>query len=616
MINLFRRSGFIPGLASILLLTGNVFAQETIVVNTNGSFEEAELSNEADTLDIDGWTIETFNDAQASYAIVDDTVKDGSRAMRIDVTTLGTNAWDIQVINEVFPVEDRISYTFSMWAKASGTGTISLSTGNPDFVEFARIGEAEVTEEWQEYTFAFSVEREDTEGRAPIHFSYDGNEGLSFWIDSLRISYEKTIEPPTSAFAYGKAKWLGNVYSSDQAPLFANYWNQVTPENDGKWGSVEGSRDNMNWTNLDAAYNLAKNNGLPFRFHVLVWGNQQPVWMKGLNEEEQLEEIQEWFEAVAERYQDIDYLEVVNEPLHDPPTSTGSNENDQGSGGYYEALGGAGETGYDWIITAFEMARDIFPVSTKLIINDYGIISNATAVRQYKNIINLLKERGLIDGIGVQAHAFNNGSSIASGTTPGTIRSNLNSLAELNLPIQATEMDIDAVNNQGMDNEAYQLEQYKRIFPVFWEHPAVIGVTLWGWKPGLWRSQQEAWIFDQRPRDAMDWLEDYVDTANVVVDVSIEDEITDVPAGFELDQNYPNPFNPTTQISFSLPVNSMISLKVYDITGREITTLVDRQMTAGDHQVTFNASSLASGVYIYRLQAGDNVQTKRMLLIK
>jgi endo-1,4-beta-xylanase len=75
----------------------------------------------------------------------------------------------------------------------------------------------------------------------------------------------------------------------------------------GKWGSVEGTRDNMNWGPLDAAYNLAKDNGWPFRFHVLVWGSQQPTWITSLSAEEQLEEIEEWFTLVAERYPDIDY---------------------------------------------------------------------------------------------------------------------------------------------------------------------------------------------------------------------------------------------------------------------------------------------------------------------
>src|SRR5690349_12739904 len=77
--------------------------------------------------------------------------------------------------------------------------------------------------------------------------------------------------------ASGQSKFLGSVYSTSQIVNFTTYFNQVTPENAGKWGSVEGTRNVMNWTELDAAYALAKSNGFPFRFHVLVWGNQQPT---------------------------------------------------------------------------------------------------------------------------------------------------------------------------------------------------------------------------------------------------------------------------------------------------------------------------------------------------
>ncbi|MEX0686542.1 MAG: T9SS type A sorting domain-containing protein [Balneolales bacterium] len=89
-----------------------------------------------------------------------------------------------------------------------------------------------------------------------------------------------------------------------------------------------------------------------------------------------------------------------------------------------------------------------------------------------------------------------------------------------------------------------------------------------------------------------------------------------VPKSFELLENYPNPFNPTTQISYSLPEAGFVSLEVYDITGRLITTLVNETQTPGQYHVEFKADDLASGVYIYRLKANDFVQTKQMTLIK
>lgn len=90
----------------------------------------------------------------------------------------------------------------------------------------------------------------------------------------------------------------------------------------------------------------------------------------------------------------------------------------------------------------------------------------------------------------------------------------------------------------------------------------------------------------------------------------------DVPTEFNLNQNYPNPFNPTTTISYSLPTNGFVTLKVYDILGKEVATLINEEKQAGSYTTNFDASGLASGTYIYRLTAGSSIQIKKMTLIK
>ncbi|HRF67578.1 MAG TPA: T9SS type A sorting domain-containing protein, partial [Ignavibacteria bacterium] len=91
---------------------------------------------------------------------------------------------------------------------------------------------------------------------------------------------------------------------------------------------------------------------------------------------------------------------------------------------------------------------------------------------------------------------------------------------------------------------------------------------------------------------------------------------TSTPDKFELSQNYPNPFNPSTVINFSLPSSSLVTLKVYDITGREVKTLVNELRGAGRYDVTFDASNFATGVYFYTLETENFTQTKKMLLVK
>ena len=89
-----------------------------------------------------------------------------------------------------------------------------------------------------------------------------------------------------------------------------------------------------------------------------------------------------------------------------------------------------------------------------------------------------------------------------------------------------------------------------------------------------------------------------------------------LPEGFRLSQNYPNPFNPTTSIRFQLPEGGRVVLRVFDVVGNEISTLLDEERPAGSHTVMFDGSRLASGVYFYRLQSGSAVETRRMHLIR
>jgi len=98
--------------------------------------------------------------------------------------------------------------------------------------------------------------------------------------------------------------------------------------------------------------------------------------------------------------------------------------------------------------------------------------------------------------------------------------------------------------------------------------------------------------------------------------VDVEKVTDEIPQSFTLYQNYPNPFNPTTTIKFALPVNSRVKINVYNSLGQLVETLVDKEMESGYHEINFDASSLASGVYLYQLQANDYVSVKKMVIIK
>nr|BAF57475.1 putative glycosyl hydrolase family10 [uncultured symbiotic protist of Cryptocercus punctulatus] len=286
--------------------------------------------------------------------------------------------------------------------------------------------------------------------------------------------------------AQGKSKFLGNVIGGNVPSNFVNYWNQVTPENGCKWGSVQASQSSWNWAECDVAYNWAKSRNLTFKFHCLVWGSQEPGWIGSLSNDAKKTAVTTWINAVAARYNSIDLIDVVNEVLHAPAS-------------YREAIGGSGSTGWDWIVWAFTQTRSAFP-SSKLLINEYGIINDSNEARQLIEIVNILKSRNLVDGIGIQCHQFN-----VNSLSAASAKSVLDQLGATGRPIYSSEFDANG------NNEASQATIYQRIFPAIWEHSSVKGVTLWGYITGTtWKDGTGIVEQNGNERQAMTWLKQYV----------------------------------------------------------------------------------------------------------
>jgi len=106
----------------------------------------------------------------------------------------------------------------------------------------------------------------------------------------------------------------------------------------------------------------------------------------------------------------------------------------------------------------------------------------------------------------------------------------------------------------------------------------------------------------------------YLATHTVITDV--DETSSSVPVEFRLEQNYPNPFNPTTTILFALPRRAEVKLKIYDLLGREVATLLDKELQPGEYKVNFEARGLQSGIYFYRIEASGFVQTRKLTLLK
>jgi len=290
--------------------------------------------------------------------------------------------------------------------------------------------------------------------------------------------------PAAAELADGQGKFLGNIVSDRVPANYSKYWNQITPENAGKWYNVELAQNRMSWARLDTFYNYAKKNGLQFKQHAFVWGAQEPKWLKSLSSMEQRKEIEEFIAAYCERYPDTDYIDVVNEPLHSPPS-------------YKDAIGGDGATGWDWVVWAFATTRAHCP-NAKLLINEYGVINDPAVIARYKAIVGLLKHKKLIDGIGIQAHAFS-----VDDLPPEHLQFNLDDLSKIGVPIYIAELGFTGDNKQ-------QKQRYSEKFPILWNHPNVHGITLWGYLDGqTWINATHLVGKDGRERPAMQWLGDF-----------------------------------------------------------------------------------------------------------
>jgi endo-1,4-beta-xylanase len=283
-------------------------------------------------------------------------------------------------------------------------------------------------------------------------------------------------------------KFVGNISTSGAIRSdFATYWNQFTPENEGKWGSVEPSQGTFNWGPLDAEYQYTQSHNIVFKEHNFVWGSQQPGWVAGLSSAAATGAVQTWMKNFCARYPNTKLIDVVNEP---PPHT---------SPPYMNLIGGTGSSGYDWIVNAFKWARAACP-NAILLMNDYNIIEYQADHDHFISIVKAIRGAGApIDAIGAQAHA-------AYSLSTSSVKALLDSLAsQTGLPVYITEYDINLAD----DNQQAQVMQSQ--FTMFWDDANVKGITLWGYIEGAtWEAHTGLMTSSGTMRPAMTWLVNFL----------------------------------------------------------------------------------------------------------
>lgn len=280
-------------------------------------------------------------------------------------------------------------------------------------------------------------------------------------------------------------KFVGNISTRGQIRAdFPKFWNQFSPENEGKWGSIQPNQGTFNWGALDREYAFAQQNGIIFKEHNFIWGAQQPNWVNNGNAQAA---VQTWMNEFCKRYPDVQVIDVVNEP---PPHTTPA---------YLNGLGGTGASGFDWIANAFKMARQACPNAT-LLLNDYNNIELQGDNNHTIDIVKRIQSVGApIDGVGAQSHG------LANANSANVKRMIDNITAQTGLPVYITEFDLNIADDQR------QKTQMQDLFTMFWNDPNVKGITLWGYIVGAtWQTNTGLMRDDGTMRPAMSWLVDFL----------------------------------------------------------------------------------------------------------
>jgi len=374
-----------------------------------------------------------------------------------------------------------------------------------------------------------------TAGTYTVKAKATNDKGVSFTSTGVIITVGNEDVTPIGMSAC-KGKYLANTIAKAPPSNFNRYWNGVTSENGCIWQSVENIRNSFNWVNADVSYNYAKDHHLLFRYHAVIMAQQYPAWLPLLKTNDAKTEVVEYMTAIADHFPLADQVDVLNDQLG----------NHQANNQMFRNLFGGGSnvslTDFEWQIWLFQQARQLFP-NTKLILSDYGLENDTTAISAQLELLKALRDRGLVDGFGTQAQSFT-----IDSLSPSFLKSSLDKMAGAGIPIYATELSLNG--GQANDtNATAQLTSYQNHFPVYWEHPALAGITLLGYVNGTsWIGGTGLVSSEGIEKPSMIWLKDYLASkGNVGYPFCASGACTstdlDDSAAKGVSSAYPNPFH-------------------------------------------------------------------------
>jgi hypothetical protein len=648
---------------AVLMLLGNAGTTNAQLV-TNGGFES---SNTGVATTIKGWVIQVASGITPApvFEIVSDTVEQGSRALKVTVHGLGTNQWDIQVVADSIPAHQGTTYNYSIWAKALKPGAqVNFTMGNYAYTEYKAIRPANLTTQWQNYTMQFTVNDNQTFIRGPIHFNYAADTGNAIYIDNLQIFAVKNVtfqvhmgiqralsnfNPSTDTLVMrgnfehfvGQTDWSGTYFKlaktandsiySITIPFPDSVASQaiqykyviVSPGKSDNWEGI----DNRTYTvTADANQQLPlvyfnNKSVLGVTHNVTFQADMTDLITAGFNPSTDSIEVRgdtsplNWGPGVKLT------KSLLNPNLYQVKLSFTVNVGD--SIGYkfhcdpeakYDNTGWetGGNTEYhfadkDTVLPARKPAITVKNVITKDVTVTFRVNMTGAKERYHNKPITNLK-----------------GVFISGGALPLAWPSNWNALDTASGG-PMTKMYDDGQAAHGDSIAGDNIWSIKLTFLASNNTAKHVEYKYGAVFPGADTLNNSSTPYDNEAGYALNHSLDLNDVTGTQIAVNrFGDQVVSVqelpssgiPNSYSLSQNYPNPFNPSTNIQYSIPKSGLVSLKVYNLLGQEVATLVEGNQTAGTYVATFDASRVSSGIYFYRLMSGGFVEVRKMLLLK